>query len=635
MKYIIQNKIQDKIILADLENLTLDGAIGVRCDRFLYERVTSDFAVKEILGETESFYDSKLDDELSHGLWRSEFWGKQILSFCEVARYKNDRDMYEKIRASAYKVLSFQREDGYLSTYRDSDNIFPANPDITRIEIGWPSRFNWNVWGQKYTLWGLVECAILLDDKKILDGAVKMADFLTGQIRNFKVRMKDAGVMDGMASCSILRPLLTLYRLTANQSYFDFCRDIIKEWDREDGEKPNLIANALSDKAPAHWFEEYSWFAKTYEMLSCFEGIIEMYRLTGEKRLFDASIGFYNQLVKYEKCLFGSVGHCAIFGDGAKYAESGTEVCDAVHWMRFCREMYLLTGDLKYAEDIEETFVNSFLAGIYEGGKDGAFMVRSHGQHRFATIDCSTKYQQCCLNNNPRGFMCALQSVCAMDDGGYYINMYTPHTAKFGDVLIHTDEGYFDKGILTVTARNVPQGKKLYLRIPSWSENTEIYLGTEKLTSPVAGSYYAVEQSGDVRIKIVFDMSCKIIDKPIILKSLDDMVNRHVIRWIDPDNGICDRSLLLNVPKSYIKRGAVILARSKKIGSREEDMFSDKTVFGKNAVCSAKSIRHDLTLALCRVTLEYDGVKEEFLMCDYASCSNFSHLDSKYFSVFV
>ena len=55
--------------------------------------------------------------------------------------------------------------------------------------------------------------------------------------------------------------------------------------------------------------------------------------------------------------------------------------------------------------DANREMVNAFLAGVYEDGKTGAFMVRSHGQHRYATIDCSTKYQNCCLNNIARGFI--------------------------------------------------------------------------------------------------------------------------------------------------------------------------------------------------------------------------------------
>ena len=187
---------------------------------------------------------------------------------------------------------------------------------------------------------------------------------------------------------------------------------------------------------------------------------------------------------------------------------------------------------------------------------------------------------------------------------------------------------------MSVTVRNPGWGKKLFLYIPSWSKQTEIYVCGEKSTVTQCGEYYGINLDGDTRIRIVFDMSCEIVDMPAILKEFEP-ANRHVIRWIDPDNGICNRDLLLNTPKSYIRRGALVLARSKKIGNSEEEMFSDETVFGKNAVCTAVSIRHDLTLCLCRVKI-VDGQKEkEFLMCDYASSSNSAHLDSRYFSVFV
>jgi len=636
MVYKIPYKIDNVMITPALGKTSLDGMIGARADRFFYERVSGSFAIKEILGEAESFFETKLDDELSHGLWRCEFWGKQIISSCEVCRYKKDDELKKKIKKSAYKMISFQREDGYLSTYRDSENMFQANTQITRMELGWPSPFNWNVWGRKYTMWGLIECALLLDDDNILCAAEKMADHLIGQIKKHNVRLKDTGVMDGMPACSIIKPMLILYRLTAKEEYLDFCLDVIEQWQRDDGEKPNLIANALSDKAPAHWFEpEYEWFAKAYEMLSCFEGILELYRIVGDEKLLESSEAFYNQLVKYEMSILGSVGHCAIFGDGAKYADAGTEICDVIHWMRLCHELFLVTGKVQYMESFEKAFVNAFLAGVYEDGRSGAFMVRGRGQHRYATPDCSSKYQNCCLSNIPRGFTNAAVSCCTLGEKGYYINLYNPSCTYFGDTLIHVDEGYFDKGNVTITVRNGEKGKKLFLRIPSWSEKTAVFIGGKATEFSENGIYSEISFDGDIRLRIVFDMSCKTEMLPCTMQELDP-VNRHIIRWIDPDNGICNRGLLLKTPVCAVTRGALLLARSKKIGSHEKDMFETESVFGKDVKITAKSIRHDLSLCLCSVKLTVDGREwDEFLMCDYASCSNFAHLDSKYFTIYI
>ena len=60
---------------ASLSSVSFNGEIGRRFDRFVYERVSGDFAIREILTEAEKFFSTKLDDEYGSGMWRGEFWG--------------------------------------------------------------------------------------------------------------------------------------------------------------------------------------------------------------------------------------------------------------------------------------------------------------------------------------------------------------------------------------------------------------------------------------------------------------------------------------------------------------------------------------------------------------------------------
>ena len=76
-------------------------------------------------------------------------------------------------------------------------------------------------------------------------------------------------------------------------------------------------------------------------------------------------------------------------------------------------------------------------------------------------------------------------------------------------------------------------------------------------------------------------------------------------------------------------------ARNDKALAKEEDMFSGKTVFGTDAECEAKVIRHDRMLSAIRVNLTSNGEKRELLMCDFASAANFELDDASYFSIFI
>ena len=128
MNFRIAYKIKNVMQLPDVGDVFLDGVIGIRYERSIYERVTSKFAIDMILREAEEFFADQYDDEFLYGMWRSEFWGKLMLSAARVCRMQRDEQLKQDIRASVYKVLQYQDADGYLSTYKEKDCIFRVDP---------------------------------------------------------------------------------------------------------------------------------------------------------------------------------------------------------------------------------------------------------------------------------------------------------------------------------------------------------------------------------------------------------------------------------------------------------------------------------------------------------------------------
>ena len=649
MQYKIPYSVSNRHITAQLSSIHIDGEIGTRFDRFVHERISGEFAVKQILAEALECFADQYDDEFASCMWRGEFWGKQILSACRVCHMKDDSALKEAIRRSAYALLSYQREDGYLSTYRDSENIFPCSEEDGIREHGGGIFYNWNIWGQKYTLWALIECAQLLDDEHILSCCQKMADFIVGQVKRLGVRVRDIGVMHGMAAGSIMKPMLTLYRLTGKEDYLSLCLSIAEDFDREDGMRPNLLRNAFSDRSPYVWYDSNNgWYSKAYEMMSCYDGIIELYRVTGRELYLEAVKAFWEILYKYESNILGSVGYCERFAEAASYCDAATEVCDVIHWMRICYELFLLTGQIKYMDAFERAYLNAFLAGVYEDGKTGAFFVRSAGRHFTADPQVETKYQHCCVNNAARGFVNAAQAAITANADGYYINLYTPARVRIGDVSFRISSGYVDSGSHTVTVRGAKPGDRLHLRMPTWCKKITVRtdLKTMDTVSAAGGSYLSLTLTkADTVLRMSYDMTPEVIEVPcdyLHTGSFCDLPENdyHHMRWIDSDDGLCNRSVMLSHPMAVIRRGPLMLARSKRLGPTAEgcsmeEMFSGVTVYGKQAACNATVIRHDRFLVACRVKLTTDDGTYEYVMCDYASAANRDAEDAKFFTMYV
>jgi hypothetical protein len=426
-----------------------------------------------------------------------------------------------------------------------------------------------------------------------------------------------------------------LYRLTGNADYLTLALETAAEWEREDGAMPNLITNALSGVPVSKWYTaEECWYAKAYEMMSCYEGLIELYKITGNEKFFNAVSAFWDVVCKHETNVLGSAGYCERFADAKDYIDAATEICDVIRWMRLCRELFALTGDMKYIEAFEKAFLNAFLAGVFEGGS-GAFFVRSAGRHWNAEPHCDTKYQNCCLDNVPRAFATAAEMIMTKNEDGYFVNAYIQSLVRFDDASFRISSGAIDRARAAITVRGAKAGDRLYLRIPEWSDGINIVYNLEKQSFEGSGKYVSLDISeSDTHVIVYFHPKTEVVTPDCDYAELapDDY---HRRRWCDAGGFPCGREQMVYKKMCVVKHGPLLLARSKKLGASSAEMFSNETVCGRAISVKAIPARHDRLLAAFRVSIETeDGVKEYF-MCDFASAANLELNDPEYFTIYV
>lgn len=247
-----------------------------------------------------------------------------------------------------------------------------------------------------------------------------------------------------------------------------------------------------------------------------------------------------------------------------------------------------------------------------------------------------TKYQHCCLNNAGRGFVNAAESIIMKAQNGYYVNSYLQARIRFEEASFRISAGYADNGTVSITVRGAKAGEKLYLRIPSWSKHTQILIGADTIADLTeCGQYYMLPLSGENQlIRMVFDMAPEIIDFAGEFRPDLPDTDYHLQRWPD-SNGLCGREQMVTHPMSVIRRGPLMLARSKRVGCSEAEMFNGETVWGRKRSVTAQTLRHDRLQTLCRVNITSENKEYEYLMCDYASAANKDLEEVRYFTMFV
>ncbi len=618
----IDYKVNNSFNTLPLSSVELLGSVGEQMNGYLQNRILSDFAKKKIFGEATRVFGERRDDETGLGYWRGEFWGKQAISAARTYKYTGDKALKQFLIANAHELLKFQDADGYLNTYADKDNVLAASYEIGNRVVGWDCDWNWNIWCRKYTLWGLVEIYEISGDREILDGVTKLCDHLIGQLNRLNLHIMQTGTFYGLPAGSILKPLLKLYEITENQKYFDFAENIVAHWERAEG-RPNIITNALSGTPVHEWYPEPNTWAKAYEMMSCFDGLIEYYRLCGRQKYLDACIKFYDLLKESEYNVIHSVGFNDQFSHGGVRQNSLTEACDVIHWIRLASELYGITGDVKYIDDMEKAFYNPLLAASFTDEFRGARVVRSSGRNEL-TNQMDLKYHDCCTDNMPRGYLNVAENFVCLGKNEVYVNFYTDFKAKLpSNISISAAGSYLKDGRVKITV-TAEHSVRLNLRIPDCSKSTSISLfGNEY--RPEKSGYYPIDiEGGTTEIDIKFEWQPQIVDfkgEVIRFKETDFRYRRFVrvsaVHKFDDGCMVWER-------RSTLQYGPLLLTRSKKCGNTHGEMFnSEFSICGKGYSCTLIP------------TERRDGIREQFKavftngehtfstdVCDFASGSN-------------
>ena len=176
----------------------------------------------------------------------------------------------------------------------------------------------------------------------------------------------------------MLEPVIGLYRRTAEDAYLRFANNIVEQWETDQG--PKLISMALDNipvakrfPPPQNW---WSWEngCKAYEMMSCYEGLCELYRITGKAEHLQAAVNTWQSIQATEINIVGGAAHMECWYGGRQIqtvpAIHMMETCVTVTWIKFCSQLLRLTGDPRYADAIEKSIYNALLGAMTPDGHD-------------------------------------------------------------------------------------------------------------------------------------------------------------------------------------------------------------------------------------------------------------------------
>jgi DUF1680 family protein len=475
-------------------NIKIVDHLGEQIDLCINKRVKTQ-NVQELIAP---FY-----NKTETHFWQSEFLGKWMLGAILSYRYTNDPVLLDSIKTAVNGLLGSQSSDGYIGNYAPENQLT-----------------NWDIWGRKYSMLGLLSYYDLTGDKKALEAVRRMADHLLSQVGEGKVNIVATGNYFGMASSSILEPMVFLYNRTKEKRYLDFAKYIVAQWETEKG--PKLISKALAGAPvaersvhPASINEE--WFGphngqKAYEMMSCYEGLAELYKVTGDPAYLSVVEKTVQNIMDNEINIAGSGAafECWYFGKQRQAipAYHTMETCVTITWMKLCLTLLTLTGNPVYADQIETTAYNALLASMKADGSEISKYSPLEGLRHAGEEQCYM-HINCCNANGPRGFGLLTEYAVMTGDNSVYLNLYSGLNVNvaFGNketntLSIREETNYPIDGKITLFVDPKKAERfTLALRIPSWSENYSIDINGQSCDAVAEGNYCKMDRmwnKGDV-----------------------------------------------------------------------------------------------------------------------------------------
>lgn len=436
--------------------------------------------------------------------WYGEFPGKYLTSAAAAHACGPDPRLERTVEALIARLAAAQRADGLLSPH-------PSEQWLTGSSTGWGDnplmQPLWELWGYYHLILGLVSWYQRTGSAPALELARSAADgvaqaFLSGRVTLDQARApENLGLAHGYA---------LLYRLQGKACDREMMELLLERAETQ----RHYVEGALSGKR----FYQLPW--PRWEGLHALQALGERYRALGDERSLRAMLQLAEGIRLTDRHNTGGFSS-GEQGCGNPYDQGAIETCCTVAWMALMTDCLQLTGDSKWADELELSLFNGALGAQHPTGRwwtyntpmDG---VRCASAHTivFQALQGSPELN-CCSVNGPRtlgmtaewGLRCAAD---ALELNYYGESRWSAQLSGGPAVHLVQHTQYPASGRVEVEVCPAePARFRLRLRIPAWSERTRVYLAGQELPAR-PGEYLEIERMWQGGERITLDLDCSL-----------------------------------------------------------------------------------------------------------------------------
>ncbi len=417
--------------------------------------------------------------------------GHYITAVAQAYASSDDREL-KNITDYLVSVLSrCQRSDGYLHAIPSSHYDQLENGNTSGTWVPWYSMHK--------ILAGLTDVYTFTGNVQALQTASKLGDWVYSRTSKWTEKIQKTVLnveYGGMNDC-----LYNLYKYTKNENHL----------------------------SAAHSFDELSLFEPLYNGEDILDGkhanttipkiigALNRYTVTNEEYYLRVAKNFWKIVTENHTYITGGNSEWEHFGRpgvlDAERTNCNCETCNTYNMLKLSRELFKITGEKKYSDYYENTFINAILSSQNpDTGMTTYFQPMATGF--FKVYSSPDEHFWCCTGSGMENFSKLGDSIYFCNNNSIIINRYTSSQIFLDEKnLTITQIAELPTVTLTVNGSAVAE---IVLRVPDWCEqDPTIIINGNKEPICIREGFIRLNRlwnDGDI---IKYEMNMKITAHPL------------------------------------------------------------------------------------------------------------------------
>lgn len=397
------------------------------------------------------------------------FSDSDVYKWLEAVAWELQREPSPELGALAEQTIELvaaaQEADGYINTWCQ---VKDPSWRWTDLQMGH------ELYCAGHLFQAAVAYARAMGDGRLLTVACDFADLIA--------HVFDDGAQTGTdGHPEVEQALVELFRQTGRERYLHLAGTLVSR--RGHG----LFANATfdldyyQDSEPVR--EAGTLVGHAVRALYLASGATDLYTETGDEALLRSMLRQWQDVTESKMYLTGGIGsrhYGEAIGEPFELPPDRAycETCAAIASIMWSWRMLLVTGEGRFADQLERTLYNGFLSGLSLDGRSFFYcnpLQSRTGEHRHDWNPVA-----CCPPNIMRLLSSLHHYLATMTDAGVQLHLYASSTIRarvpaLGPVELAVRTDYPWSGTVGVEVRSSPDSPwTLSLRIPSWARAASV-----------------------------------------------------------------------------------------------------------------------------------------------------------------